>query len=145
MYALSFKLAAANWPSNTTSRKYEKSSLSVGQLNDYRNQLISLMRDEKPYLNNGLKLSDLSDALNIPIHHLSRVVNESFGKSFFDYVNEKRVLEAKSLIESGENITLLEIAFKVGFNNKNSFTNAFKKNIGVTPSAYKQEFHHSKN
>jgi len=148
MYVISFKLSSVKWPAKDKGKdfkKYEKSPLTLEQINILQQNLEDYIVTKKPYLNNGLKLSDLSDSLGIPYHHLSRVINESLGKSFFDYINEKRIEEAKSLIVNNENMTLLEIAFKSGFNNKNSFTNAFKKNVGITPSSFKQKFHLSKN
>jgi AraC-like DNA-binding protein len=56
----------------------------------------------------------------------------------FDVINFQRVEEAKRLITIDDNLTLLEIAFKAGFNNKTSFTNAFKKFAGQTPLEFKK-------
>jgi AraC-like DNA-binding protein len=49
------------------------------------------------------------------------------------------VEEAKRLIAADKNSSLLEIAFKAGFNNKTSFTNAFKKVVDMTPAAYRKQ------
>ena len=62
------------------------------------------------------------------------------GQSFFDYVNGWRIEEAKPLIRNGEQ-TVLAIAYEVGFNSRSSFYAAFKKQTGVTPSAYKSSPH----
>jgi len=148
MYAASYKLSGISWPSvivKAEGKKYEKSSLTSEQRKQFLDRLNTYVKEERPYLNNGLRLIDLSDALNIPSHHLSQVINESLRKSFFDYINEKRVEEAKNLIANNDDSNLLEIAFRCGFNNKNSFTNAFKKYTGSTPSSFKQKYHLSKN
>jgi len=144
MYAASYKLSGVSWPhleSKSDRKKYEKSSLTSDQARQFLDRLQNYMNEEKPYLNNGLKLSDLSYALEIPSHHLSQVINESLNKSFFDYINERRVEEAKNMIANNEDLNLLEIAFQCGFNNKNSFTNAFKKYVGTTPSSFRQKFY----
>jgi len=49
------------------------------------------------------------------------------------------VKEAKKLLLEGDK-KLIHVAYSAGFNNKNSFNNAFKKVTGLTPSEYKQ--HH---
>ena len=59
--------------------------------------------------------------------------------TFFDFVNQKRVIAAQQLIENKPSASLLEIAFDSGFNNKTSFVNAFKKYAGMTPSAFRKQ------
>ncbi len=58
--------------------------------------------------------------------------------SFSDYINKKRVDYCIELLESGRhrNKTLEAIARLSGFNNRNTFTKAFKKFKGKTPSSY---------
>jgi AraC-like DNA-binding protein len=99
------------------------------------------MVTEKPYLDANLSLPELADKLEIPSHHLSRVINEQFGVNFFDFVNQYRVEEVKSKIGNPEfeNLSLLGIAFDSGFNTKSAFNRVFKKMTGFTPSEYKQQ------
>lgn len=100
------------------------------------------MRSEKPYLDPELKLVGLSDRLNIPSNHLSQVINEQLNLSFFDFINKYRVDEAKDILKDrSSNDTLLKIAFDVGFNNKVSFNNYFKKLTGITPSQFRNSSH----
>ena len=83
-------------------------------------------------------MQELADMMNIPAYHLSQVLNEQLQTTFFDYINRQRVEEAKTLITSDKRSSLLEIAFKAGFNNKTSFTNAFKKFTSQTPLQFRQ-------
>ena len=48
------------------------------------------MQSDKPFLNR-ISRWRLSDALAIPAHHLSQVINEVFGLNFFNFVNRYRV------------------------------------------------------
>lgn len=99
------------------------------------------MTTEKPYLEADLSLPELANKLDIPSHHLSRVINEQFGVNFFDFVNQYRVEEVKSRINNPEfeNLSLLGIAFDCGFNTKSAFNRVFKKMTGFTPSEYKNK------
>jgi len=141
-YLISYKLAGVEWttgPVEEKSTKYERTALKPETAIGIRKQLEGYMADSKPYLNNELRLHDLAEQLSVPSHHLSQVINDQLGLSFFDYVNKYRVEEAKRLIISEPNGTMLEIAFKAGFNNKTSFSNAFKKFTTQTAVEFKKQ------
>ena len=119
--------------------KYEKSSISEEEAGVYINKLDEIMREDKLYLKPDLNLKTLADLLDISQHRLSQVINEFLKMNFAEYLNNYRVEEAKARLVNPEfsNYTILSIAFDVGFNNKVSFNNAFKKITGITPSEYK--------
>lgn len=92
------------------------------------------------YLNQDLKIKDISNAINIPAHHISQVLNERMEMSFHDLINLLRIEHAKVLILSGatEQYSIQAIGEESGYKNKSSFYRAFKKNTGTTPSKYKK-------
>ena len=96
------------------------------------------MNEKKPYLKNELRLNDLAELLPISPHHLSQFLNEYNKTSFFDFINEYRVQEAKRIIQETPEFTLLQVGYEAGFNNKTSFVNAFKRFAGQTPSIYRK-------
>ncbi|MEX0988667.1 MAG: helix-turn-helix domain-containing protein [Bacteroidales bacterium] len=120
--------------------KYAGSSMKDQDAMIYRDKLEKFMKTEKPYLNPDLSLPLLATALNIPSHHLSRVINEKFGMNFFDFINHYRVEAVKSrLLDPGfDHYTTLGIAYESGFNSKSAFNRVFKKISGVTPGVYKK-------
>ncbi len=139
IYAISYRLAGIEWLSvEAPEPKYLNSSLQASDQAQIVARLSTLMETEKPYLENELRIKGLSEKLEVTSHHLSQVINDHFGRSFFDFVNSYRVAEAKQLIAAHPDHTLLRIAFDAGFNNKTSFVNAFKKIEGMTPSAYRK-------
>jgi len=105
----------------------------------YLQKLKSLMCEAKIFTDSELKLSLLAEQLGLPSHQVSKLINEKFGKSFNDFVNEYRVQEFISRINNDEykSYTIYGIALDVGFNSKSSFNTAFKKITGKTPSDYK--------
>lgn len=133
--------AAPDHDSHRQAGKYKKSSLTDGQAGIIRKQLLDLMEKEKPYLQMGLTLNELSSMMAVSPHHLSQVINEKLNQSFFDFVNGYRVGEAKRLLVSPQSshLTILGIAMDAGFSSKSSFYTAFKKTAGVTPSAFKTQ------
>jgi len=102
-------------------------------------QLNNLMKTQKVYTNPELTLRNLAEQLNIKSYLLTKCLNLKYGKSFNTYINEKRIEELKSLLEKPENkkITLLGLAFEVGFNSKASFNRSVKKITGKSPKALK--------
>ncbi len=143
IYVISYKLAGVSWPSGddqvTRSSKYEKSSLKYDQAKAYALQIEKFMEVSKPYLNNELRMQEFAGMVKIPPHHVSQVINEHLNTTFFDFINRYRVDEAKRLILAEPKSSLLEIAFKAGFNNKTSFNNAFKKFTSQTPAEFRKE------
>ena len=110
----------------------------LGRMND---QLEELMENERPYLKAGYSLVDLTNDLGIPLYQVSYFLNHTKGKTFHDLLNEYRIRYSKEVMikENHRQLTLEAIAYESGFGNRNSFTNAFKKFTGQTPSAFMKE------
>ncbi|MCK9452098.1 MAG: helix-turn-helix domain-containing protein [Bacteroidales bacterium] len=121
--------------------KYATVLLSDTEAENYVNQVKRLMETEKPYMDADLTLPGLAAKLQIPSHHLSRVINEKFSLNFFDFINQYRIEEVKSKMARPEfdNLSILGIAFESGFNTKSAFNRVFKKMTGITPSEYKNQ------
>lgn len=66
-----------------------------------------------------------------------RRFKQNFGCSFLKYLNEYRINE--SLRCFNEEISISQIAERVGFSDYCHFSKTFKKIIGVTPSMYFQK------
>ena len=117
--------------------RYEKSSLSPNASKAYIEKVIEAVESQSLYINRELRLTDVAKQLEMSPNHVSQVINENLQKNFFDFINQYRVVEAKKRIAEAPEKTLLQIAHEVGFNNKTSFNNAFKKHLGMTPSSYR--------
>jgi len=122
-------------------RKYERSSLTQDQAERYAAQILDYLASERPYLDGGLRLADVSEHLGMTQHHLSQAINQICGKNFFELINEFRVEEVKRLLVDPEKTTytVLAVGFEAGFNNKSSYNKAFKTVTGMTPSQYRRQ------
>lgn len=119
----------------------QKSAYNPEEMTQLEQTLSFLMNSEKPYLDEDLTLSTLSEHLEVPDKKLSALLNQFMNISFYDYINSFRVNDVKNMIESEEfdNLTLLGIAYECGFKSKTSFNRIFKKTTGSSPSAYKKQ------
>ncbi len=119
--------------------KYASSNLKEEALEEHKTQIEELLRGERLYLQPDLTSQDLAEQLDISTKTLSQVINQGFGKSFFDLVNTYRCEEVQRLLQGpDEKITIIEAMYQSGFNSKSSFNKEFKKLTGQTPSEFKK-------
>lgn len=100
--------------------------------------LLKLMENEKWYLKSELTIQDVAEQLKTNKQYISEVINRSFRKNFYDFVNDYRIEEFKKLIAQpgSERMNILGLAYEAGFNSKATFNAVFKKKTGVTPSEF---------
>lgn len=123
---------------NKPSKKYEKSSLTSEIQENTLSKLQNLMESEKPFLEDSFSMPLLAKQLAVSPHHLSQILNESLGQSFFDFTAQYRVQEAQRLLLEKDNVKIEEIAEMVGYNSKSAFNTAFKKITGLSPSEFRK-------
>ena len=120
--------------------KYSKNKLDDELKEEYKTKLLAYIENEKPYLQPKLSINELSNALQIPKHFLSQIINNSLGHTFYSLINQYRVNEVKKRIseDAEDKFTLLAIAFDSGFNSKSGFNQNFKLETGMTPLEFKK-------
>jgi AraC-like DNA-binding protein len=115
-----------------------RSLLSDTELERLKQKLQVVMRDDRPYLEPTITLTDLTRIVGVNSNVLSHAINQGFDKNFNDFINEYRINEVKSKLRDADESTLLGIAFDSGFNSKATFNRAFKKFTGVSPKEYQE-------
>ena len=99
----------------------------VGNIMNYCNQ-----NYHKP-----LSLNILSRDLHLNKYYISHIMSNKLNIGFNDYINSLRVSNAcKMLVKTDSTVT--EISEAVGFNTLRTFNRAFSKQMGCTPSQYRQ-------
>lgn len=128
-------------PLEITKEKLKQKRLSDEQVRNLSRKLLSLMENDKLFLDNDLNLPMVAERLGISIHETSFLINETSKDNFYNFINKYRVDEAKRLLTSSkmEELNILGIAFASGFNSKTTFNTAFKKWVGVSPTNYVKE------
>ncbi len=122
-------------------QKYESSNLQATQKEKYLAKIVGYVKREKPYTSAELTLAELADNVNIPAHYVSQVINEKLGVNFLDFINGHRVKAAQAMLTDSKwsHYTIISIAYEAGFNSKSTFYAVFKKQTGMTPSAYRKQ------
>ena len=118
--------------------KYAGSPLSESLKSQLIQHLEVLMKTEKVFKNESLSIEDVALRLMTNSKYVSQIINEAYGKNFYNFINAHRVEEAQILLLSGgwEKYSMLGIAQMVGFGSKSSFNSSFKKITGLTPSEF---------
>lgn len=116
----------------------KQTQLNDPQLQEIKERLQKLIQEDKVFLKKRYTITELSTQMQISVHLLSAFINQQFGMNFNDFINRLRISYSKELIDSGNatQLNIFGLAAKCGFNNRNTFTTAFKKYTGECPSEY---------
>ncbi|KEI99021.1 AraC family transcriptional regulator [Clostridium botulinum A2B3 87] len=86
----------------------------------------------------NISLDDISRHLKINKSYFCSILKKETGKTFSQLVNEIRIEKSKELLTKND-LSILEIALSVGFNNQNYFSSTFKKFNNKTPIEFRNE------
>ncbi len=92
----------------------------------------------KPYLKEGLNIAMVAEQIGVNSRVLSEYLNKVCNVTFNTWINKMRMDEAKSILEYNDNISMEELAQKVGINSASAMTQIFKRFHGVTPSVLRK-------
>jgi AraC family transcriptional regulator len=106
-----------------------------GGLAAWQQRVITTYIEE--HLAEQISLTNLAGLVSLSPYHFCRAFRQSFGTPPHRYHSSHRIERAKTLlVESASSVT--EIGMAVGFGETSSFTAAFRKATGQTPTAYRR-------
>ena len=91
------------------------------------------------HLTEQISLVTLARLARLSQHHFCRAFKQSFGIPPHKYHLSRRMQHAKSLL-SDRTISITEIGLRLGYSNSSSFTLAFRKITGQSPSRFRRNF-----
>jgi len=84
-----------------------------------------------------IAVADLANVACLSMFHFTRAFAGAMGQPPHRYLSQRRLEAAKELIAGGR-LSLTEIALRCQFASQSSFTRAFRRAMGVTPTEYRQ-------
>jgi AraC family transcriptional regulator len=91
------------------------------------------------HLAEPISLATLAQLARLSLYHFSRAFKQSFGAPPHRFHTSRRIERAKALLaKPAQSVT--EIGFTMGFSEASSFTAAFRRETGQTPSSYRRSF-----
>lgn len=86
---------------------------------------------------NQISIIDIAEKCNMNYSYFSRFFKSYAKQSFNDYLNYVRISKAKKLLSS-TNLSISDVAEKVGFTSSSYFISKFKKRAGLTPAQFRE-------
>ena len=83
-------------------------------------------------LTEQIDIDKLADRFFISKYHMMRLFRQETGTTIYSYLTQKRLLHARHLMDSG--ISATQACYSCGFHSYSSFTRAFGKYFGTTPT-----------
>ncbi|WML33963.1 response regulator [Clostridium sp. OS1-26] len=98
---------------------------------------------EERFQDSELNINTICNYLHISQAYFSYIFKKDTQTTFVSYLTQIRMTKAKELLRN-TNMKTFVIAEKVGFSEPNYFSYCFKKNLGKSPSEYRNSFNKTK-
>ncbi|PPK93923.1 AraC family transcriptional regulator [Nonlabens xylanidelens] len=105
---------------------------------DYQNRINRVFQYIDENLDSDLSLNTISDIAFFSPYHFHRIFKFITEETLNEYVTRRRI-EKSALDLIHKNVGISEISLKCGFNDNSSFTRAFKKYYGISPTEFRKQ------
>lgn len=96
------------------------------------NKVVAILQYLNAHLTEPLPIDELASRFYISKYHMMRRFREETGYTIHGYISEKRLLLAQQLLQRGA--TLTAAAEQCGYQDYSTFSRAYKKQFGRSPS-----------
>ncbi len=103
----------------------------------FMQQIMDIIARE--YHRSTFTVTDIQRTLNLSKSQLHRKLVSVSGFSANHFIRKYRLNESKKILLAHPDMTVAEVAYKVGFSDPNYFSRAFSIEYGKTPSAFRQQ------
>jgi AraC family transcriptional regulator len=89
------------------------------------------------HLAEEISLTALAEVADLSLYHFARAFTQSFGVPPHRYHMARRMDRARSLLQKPA-LSVTQIGIQIGFRESSSFTRAFRRLTGLTPTEYRR-------
>lgn len=116
-----------------------RSSVSPELVKDITRKIIIRLLVDQKYRDPKYSAKQLASDIGVNMRHISAVINLRFQQNYSELVGCMRIHEARYMLQDASfaNMTMEDIAIKVGFTTRQSFYATFYKLCGITPKEYR--------
>ena len=123
----------------------EEGDMNV-QRSSFSDSLIEVMQEKEArwrarggYRTKGVTIEQAAREIGTNRSYLSKYLNEVRQMTFYEWVAQMRIQEAQSLMLADRNMPIEQIANEVGFTSQSTFSSTFKKQVGISPNAWRNQ------
>lgn len=91
------------------------------------------------HLHERITLKDLASHIDLSESYLSKLFDTEVGMSLSDYIRLKKIDKAKNLLKYSD-YNLVDISNYLAFSSQSHFTQAFEKQVGLSPKKYRDKY-----
>ena len=114
-------------------------NMLTNQSNDVQYDFVNKIADYiTEHITENLSLSTVAAAFGISAGYLSHIFKDSLNVNFSSYINEKKFEAATHMLLNSTDLSVTDIAQKIGYYNMSYFIQQFKKKYGMTPLQYRK-------
>ena len=95
--------------------------------------VLKIIRHINAHVTRKMSLQEISKEMGLSKEYVAALFKKETGKTMTWYINERKLLLARQLLQSGE-ISLGNVALHVGYDNYSYFSRLFKRYFGISPA-----------
>ncbi len=119
-------------------RSYESMLLSCQQQETHHDEVIIKVQEWlQSHYAEEIRLNLVANRFRLSVRSLNRRFKAATGTTPLQYLQEKRVSQAKQLLKQS-NLTIAEISFAAGYQDTSHFSSLFRKVTGIAPVEYRE-------
>lgn len=106
---------------------------------EYIARIDQVLRFIDENLDSELSLEALAQVAHYSTFHFHRIFKQIAGENLNTYILRKRIEKMASVLMYQPIVSVTELSLQYGFNSNSSFTRAFKKYYGVSPTEFRRQ------
>lgn len=110
--------------------------------NDYSERINEVLNYIQDNIEKSFQLKELSEIGNFSQFHFHRIISSYLNEPLNSYIKRKRLEKSAQLLRFSKK-TITEISYCIGYETPSSFSSAFKKKFGISPTNYKKKYNSS--
>ena len=112
--------------------------MNESAVDTYRSRFRKVLEYIDSHLNDDLTIDRVSNFAAFSKYHFHRQFSELLGISVYKYIQMTRLKRASYQLAFRDRMQIVDISLASGYENYESFSRAFKKSIGQTPSEFRE-------